>query len=61
MRKHRTFFFMTVFATILMTSVMVSIRHSFAQYPPCSTPDKLARTGAQVGRWAWDVFLVSAP
>jgi hypothetical protein len=50
MRKHRTFFFMTMFATILVTSVMVLIRHSFAQYPPCSTPDKLARTGGAT--WA---------
>jgi len=50
MRKHRTFFFMTMFATILVTSVMVLIRHSFAQYPECSTPDKLARTGGAT--WA---------
>ena len=50
MIKHRTFSFMTVFAAILVTTVMVSIRHSFAQYPECSTPDRLARTGGAT--WA---------
>jgi hypothetical protein len=43
---------MTVFVTILVTSVVVSVRRSLADYPPCSTPDKLARTGGAT--WAPD-------